>query len=310
MAVGRLPNLLVVGVPKAGTGSMFAYLSQHPDICASDEKEVGYFNHFNPARNPDGKPPPLESYARHFAHCTGQRYAMEATPSYSFQGKPVVDAVGELLDRPRIVLILRDPLRRLWSAYTFQRSLGNVPDIRSFGEYLDVCEQRRREGTDLVAHSAVQGLSIGLYADYVGVWLDAFGRDLKVVFAEDMARRPATVLTGLLDWLDLDAGIIAAMDLGARNVTQHPRSPRLARLVYTAKRRADRADLIPRGMRERVRRGYQRVNAGSLAEQLRPEDRSRAEDIYRASTAATAQLLRGHGYRELPEWLDVTPVTG
>ncbi len=303
MVTGRLPNLLVAGVPKAGTGSLFAYLGQHPDICPADEKEVGYFNHFNPARNPD-PPPPVESYMQHFAHCAGQRYAMEATPSYSYQGKPVVDAVREVLPQPRIIISLREPVNRLWSAYTFQRSLGNIADISSFSEYLDRCDQRRRDGSDLIPHSAMHGLSIGFYADYLGCWLDAFGEQLKVVFAEDMALRPATVLTGLFQWLDLDPDAARTIDLGARNVTRHPRSPRLARLVYSAKRKTDRINLLPEGMRERFRRGYLRMNAGSLAEQLDPAARARAETMYRASTTATSLMLREHGYTELPGWLD------
>src|SRR5680860_1846194 len=68
MASGRLPNLLVAGVPKAGTGSLFAYLSQHPDICRADEKEVGYWNYYNPRRH-SGAPPPLDDYRKHFAAC-------------------------------------------------------------------------------------------------------------------------------------------------------------------------------------------------------------------------------------------------
>lgn len=303
MATGRLPNLLVAGVPKAGTGSLFAYLAQHPDICASDEKEIGYFNYFNPARQSGRPPPPVESYTRHFAHCTGQRYAVEATPSYSFQGRPVVEAVQRMLTEPRVIITLRDPVRRLWSAYTFQRSLGNIPDIRSFADYLDVCEQRREEGSDLLPHSAVQGLSIGFYADYLDAWLTALGDDLRVVFAEHMAQRPKAVLTGLLEWLDLDTGAVSAMDLRVRNATRHPRSPRMARLAYSAKRRADRSNLIPGGTRTWVRRGYERVNAGSLIERLEPAEARRVEGMYRDSTAATAVLLREHGYTDLPGWL-------
>lgn len=304
MSSGRLPNLLIVGVPKAGTGSLFAYLAQHPDICRSDEKELGYFNYFNPARHPDQEPPPIDSYMQHFTQCTGQRYAMEATPSYSFQGEPVVAAIQRVLQQPRIVLSLRSPADRLWSAYTFQRSLGNISGIHSFEEYLTECERRRREGTDLLPHSAVQGLSIGFYAEYLGIWLEAFGGNLKVVFAEEMAGDPTTVVEELLRWLELDAEAVSAMDLGARNVTKHARSPRAARTVYTLKRRVDRANVLPPELRERFRRGYLRLNAGALSERPHPRTLQRAEAMYRDSTAATARMLLAHGYRGLPSWLN------
>src|SRR5206468_11965479 len=112
----RTPNLIVVGVPKAGTGSLFAYLSQHPDICPGDEKEIGYFNYFNPLRH-SGEPPPLKEYAKHFAGCGDQRYRFEATPTYSYGGTPVIEAMKRLLASPKIVLTLRNPVDRLWSAY-------------------------------------------------------------------------------------------------------------------------------------------------------------------------------------------------
>ncbi len=62
----RLPNLIIAGVGKAGTTSLFWYLSQHPGICASDVKEIQYFT---PLSEGDGVLPPLSEYARHFAAC-------------------------------------------------------------------------------------------------------------------------------------------------------------------------------------------------------------------------------------------------
>ena len=116
MRKGRIADLVIAGVPKAGTGSLFAYLAQHPDICASDEKETGYFNHYNPQRH-TGPVPPLEEYARHFAHWKGERYALEATPTYSYGGRPVISAIRSVLGQPKIIISLRDPAERLWSAY-------------------------------------------------------------------------------------------------------------------------------------------------------------------------------------------------
>jgi hypothetical protein len=41
--VTTLPNFFVVGVPKAGTTSLYHYLSQHPQIYMSPIKEPTYF---------------------------------------------------------------------------------------------------------------------------------------------------------------------------------------------------------------------------------------------------------------------------
>ena len=306
MGESRVANLVIVGVPKAGTGSLFAYLAQHPDVCGSDEKEIGYFNHYNPWRQQyKGTPPPLEEYARHWAHSTGEKYAIEATPTYSYGGEPVISAIRTVLGKPRIILILRDPVDRLWSAYTFQRQVGNNPGIGSFEQYLDVVEQRRRDGVALVPNDGLHGLEIGFYADYVGLWLDEFRDDMRVIFLEDMRADPRAVVHGLCDWLEIDTGVVSDLDVDARNVTRHPRSTRLAHVARTLKRRSERLNLLPSSAYGRARSAYYRLNSGRLDERLEPELRRRVEEIYRASNQTTAEILAAHGYRELPPWLRV-----
>jgi hypothetical protein len=302
MSSGRLPNLLVVGVPKAGTGSLFDYLSQHPQICGSDEKEVGYFNFFDPRRHP-GPPPPLDAYSRHFAHCADEAYAVEATPNYCYNGQPVIDAIRRTLPSVRIVLSLRNPVDRLWSAYTFQRELGNLSKVRSFEQYVDILEQRRREHTGPVPRGHLNGLHIGYYGDYVPLWLSAFGDDIRIVFAEDLFRDPMAVVVDLLRWLRLDTSALEGFDLAPRNRTQHPRSVRAARLAYSVKRAGERIGVLPSQVREPLRRLYVRANAGSPPERLSPEMRMRVTDLYRDSTDTTARALAAHGYRDLPAWL-------
>ena len=39
----KLPNFFLVGVPKSGTTSLYAYLGQHPQIYMSPTEEPGYF---------------------------------------------------------------------------------------------------------------------------------------------------------------------------------------------------------------------------------------------------------------------------
>ena len=304
MTEGRVANLVIVGVPKAGTGSLFAYLAQHPDVCGSDEKETGYFNQYNPWRH-TGPPAPIEEYARHWAHAAGERYAVEATPTYSYGGKPVVEALRSVLGRPKIILILRDPADRLWSAYTFQRSVGNNAGIDSFGEYLDTVEKRLRDGVPMVPKDGMHGLRIGFYADYVGEWLDEFGDDMRVVFTEDMRSDPRAVVEDLCVWLGIDTAPVAGLDLGARNVTRHPRSPRIAHAARRFKRRTQSLNLLPSSAYPRLREAYFRLNSGRLSERFDPDQRRRVEGLYRESNRATAELLAAHGYQELPAWLRV-----
>jgi hypothetical protein len=302
MSNGRLANLVIAGVPKAGTGSLFAYLAQHPDICASDVKEIGYFNRFHARWYPE-PPPPIEVYEQHFAHCSGERYALEATPNYSYIGRPVISAIRKVLGEPRIILILRDPVDRLWSGYTFQRAGGKNVEIGSFAQYLETVERLRRDGTDLVPGDGLHGLHIGFYADYVGDWLDEFGSDLRIVFTDDLHRDPRAVVEELCTWLGIETDVVASLDLGARNVTRHPRNARLAHLARTLKQRGEQLHLLPPSAYRKLRGAYFRLNAGTSSERLDPVLRRHVEDIYRESNRITAKTLAAHGYRQLPPWL-------
>lgn len=301
----RLPNLLVVGVPKAGTSSLYAYLAQHPDICPADEKEVGYFNHFNPRRH-TGPIPPLDTYRSHFSDWQDERYAFEATPTYSYGGRPVIEAVREVLGRPRIVLVLREPVSRLYSAYTFQRQLGHLSHLPTFEAYLAACRSRARDGSDLVPRDHLHGLYIGYYGDYVPLWLDAFGPDLRVLFTDDLHRDPVGVMAELFGWLGVDDQVADSTDLSPRNQTTHPRSLATAHAAYTLKRALERRGRLPEPVRRPLRRLYQRVNTGAPPARLGPELRGEVEALYRESNRVTAQALRAHGYADLPPWLSVT----
>jgi hypothetical protein len=304
MSSGRIADLVIAGVPKAATGSLFAYLAQHPDICASDLKETGYFNHYNPQRS-TGPVPPIETYARHFAHCRDERYALEATPTYSYGGRPVIQAIRRVLGTPKIIISLRDPADRLWSAYGFQRSVGNNLRIGSFEQYVEIVEQRYRDGVQPVPRDGLHGLRIGFYAEYLGDWFAEFGDDLRIVFVEHLRRDPRTEVAALCGWLGIDPGMAASLDVDPRKVTEHPRSTLLAAAARTLKRRS--AAVLSPAAQDRLHRAYLRMNSGGrLEEQFDPALRRHVEDLYQESNRVTAKLLTAHGYRDLPEWLTVS----
>jgi hypothetical protein len=165
------------------------------------------------------------------------------------------------------------------------------------------CEQRKRDGSDLVPRDHLHGLYIGYYADYVPLWLDAFGADLQVLFADDMVRDPYAVIGQVCRWLGIDDGVVPSLDLTPRNRTQHPRSIRLARAAYRVKRTADQRQLLPDPVREAVRRVYHRANAGRPPSGMTEEMRLHLQQLYAESNRDTARALRAHGYDALPSWL-------
>jgi hypothetical protein len=292
-------NLLLAGVPKAGTTSLFEYLGQHPDICASTYKGPGYFS---PLRR--GEPlPSLASYNENFAHCPGRKYSMEATPGYCYGGRRLVEGVKRTLDEPRIILSLRNPVDRLWSSYTWQRSRGNLPAIESFEQYISMCNQKRVKGEKQGPYFG--GVSISFYGEYVPDWFDVFGDDVKVIFSDDLFARPQAVVTELCGWLGIDDRVAASFDYGVRNKTAHARNERLSRRTHSLKRLGDGVLRHVPGVKRGLRKVYLRVNTrDELEEKLRPETRRELEAMFRESNAVVGEVLRSRGYARLPSWIE------
>ena len=80
-----LPNLIIAGVPKAGTTSLFLALASHADVCGSRIKETQYFRPLL-----DGcELPPIGEYEASFARCGAQRYRSKQ-PQSTFMGAPTL----------------------------------------------------------------------------------------------------------------------------------------------------------------------------------------------------------------------------
>ncbi|MFN2489097.1 MAG: sulfotransferase [Actinomycetota bacterium] len=297
--IGRLPNLLIAGAPKAGTTSLFGYLAQHPDICPASDKEIRYFK---PLRDEDGSLPSLDTYTKYFEHCRGERYAMEATPSYCYGGTRMLKAIRTTLDDPRVIISLRNPVDRLWSAYTFQRTKGHLKGLSSFEEYVSLCDEKYRAGDRFTPY--LEGLSIGFYADYLGGWFDLFEDDVRVIFTDELFAAPERVIRSLCEWLSIDAEAASSFDYEARNKTVHAKSLTISRVAQSVKKRSNNVMAGSPALRDGLRKAYVRLNTGELAEELRPQTRRLVDGIYSESNLALAEMLKARGYERLPQWLE------
>ena len=123
-----LPNLIIAGIRKGGTTSLSHYLGQHPDICSSELKKVGYFLPLKYGEPTES----LDSYAAHFDHCGSARYRMEATTGYFLGGASIACSMTELLPDARVLIVLREPVDALWSHYRFVRSHLRIPMTWTF----------------------------------------------------------------------------------------------------------------------------------------------------------------------------------
>lgn len=297
----RLPNLLVPGVGKSGTSSLFWYLSQHPDICPADKKEVNYFKTLRFGPEPAA---PIEQYASHFSHCAGERYRLDASQLYFDGGPRVRAAVKDHFPKPKVLPILRDPVDRLFSSYLSSKHLTTLPRSTSFGTFFDECRRLRSNDEDLLKENArYRALRTSYYIDHVCAWFEEFD-DVHIVFFEHMVEDPRGLMVEVCDWLGLDPRPVDRIDFTQRNKTVSHRSRRFYRFANAVNLRLDRGLRMGPRMKRALRRMYWTVNATEQAEQMTAADRARVEEFFAPSNAALREELRQRGYQRLPRWLD------
>lgn len=119
------PELFVIGAQKASTTTLAALFRQSPNVLPS-EKELHFFDSNLTFTKGGG----MQGYLSHFPDCRQdvRAVAMDATPLYLFKSKfsprAIKEAYGDKASRLKFLVILREPVERMQSAYYHGRRDG------------------------------------------------------------------------------------------------------------------------------------------------------------------------------------------
>ncbi len=295
-----LPNLIIAGVNKAGTTSLYAYLAQHPDIGASAIKETC---HFLPLRYGETMPG-LEAYRQQFTGVADKRVRFESTPGYFYGGRALIDGLHEALgDELRIVLIFREPVSRLVSFFNFKKSTLELPADLTLGDYVKRC--RAMDGSALRerGNNPWFGLEGGKYADYVMPWIEVFGDRMKVLFMDDLNSDPRGVLRGVFSFAGVDPEASERIVLTRENRGTDYRFAWMQRAALTLNRAGETFWRSHPKIKRSLRRMYYALNGRSFEAADDPATLEVLRKLYEPYNGRFAEQLRAAGYRSLPDWL-------
>jgi hypothetical protein len=297
---GALPNLVIVGVSKAGTTTLFDVLARHPQVCPSSTKETRYFQAIR-----YGEPlAPVDTYRAYFRACAGRPVVMECTPDYFYGGAATATAIRDVCDDPRVVVILREPVARVISFFRFLRARLQLPADMTLEDYVARCATVPDEAMNERANNVWTGVWGGHYERFLPAWLDEYGDRCRVEFFDDLVADPATLVGGLCDWLGIDPVELAESPVATRNATVAYRSPVVqraaARLAKAARPVLHR---YPR-LAARARAAYETVNERPDEPEPVP-DRLREDlrTLYAPGLLELRDQLTAAGVRRLPPWL-------
>lgn len=300
----NLPDFLIVGAAKSGTTSLYRYLRSHPGVFLPWQKEPRFFVSGAVAGFTDEDPrstwvkgdtvKDLEAYRALFdAAQPGQRIG-EASTAYLYYHAEAIPRIRALIPHASIIMILRNPVDRAFSAYT--QLLRDESEQRSFEASLELeAERVRQRWTNLYYY-----VDQGLYADQVAAYQARFER-VKVVLHDDLAMDSPGVVADLCRFLGVDPD--HRPDTGSRfNVSGVPRNRFLYR--FLARDNALKSALRPLVQRllpqQFTDRQVARLTAGLMSKpEMTAATRSALQERFKTDILRLQDLIG----RDLSGWL-------
>jgi hypothetical protein len=230
--VKTLPNFFIVGAARSGTTSLDRYLSQHPEIFITSRKDAHFFasEHF-PCTGPGDEVMKRKvmldkaEYAQLFAGVTGEKAVGESSAFYlCLPG--TAERIAQAVPDAKIIMMLRDPADRAYSAYMLLIRDGR--ETFSFEEGLSREEERKQQGFEPMWWYK----ELGLYYSQVKRYLEVFGTErVKVLLYEEFYADPGQALREIFAFLGVreDVNINTSVRYNAAGV---PKSRRLHTLLY------------------------------------------------------------------------------
>jgi len=246
----RKPNLFIVGAPKCGTTSLYAYLCEHPQIFMSPIKEPQFFA--EDRRGERRRIRKLENYLKCFAGAGDEPVVGEASTAY-FASPRAPFLIKEFAPDARIIIMLRSPVDKMYSRYGDARFTNQEPHP-AFSDAIDA--------------ELANGPSFGLgyinssrYAEHVETYFRVFGRErVHVILYEDFKDRTAQLYAEVLRFLGAQA--TTKSDFPILNASRRARSALLQEFVRCPPeplRRLARS-VLSQPARRRIRDWCSRIN--------------------------------------------------
>ena len=204
-----MPNFFVVGAARSGTSSLNRYLRQHPEIFIPPRKEVHFFAaQYFPCTGPgDGGMNRLvirdeDQYAKLFDGVTTEK-AIGETSAFYLCLPGTAERIAQAVPNARIIIILREPVARAYSAYMFLARDGR--EKLEFAEGLSREKERKQQGFEPMWWYK----ELSLYSSQVQHYLEVFGPErVKVLLYEEFYADPGQALRDVFAFLGVKEDVV------------------------------------------------------------------------------------------------------
>jgi hypothetical protein len=296
------PNFFIVGAQKSGTSGLSAWLARHPQVFMSFPKEPGYLAFLErgyPYTDGYGRrSPPSEyvvtdqsKYVGLFAAAKPLQTVRGEASTWYFHIPGVAERIRRFSEDARILVILRNPADRAYSAWCHARRDGLEP-CDHFAQALEM-EEARGEVEFLLRYRRM-----GMYSDSLAEYRAVFdSARLLVLFYEELLGEPTSLWRRLCSFLDIDeAGAVPKRR--RPNRSGQPRS-RLAQSILGSHRLKSVAlSILPDSAAFWIKEQLDEITLARFPA-MDQAIRDRLRDYYREDIERLASMTG----RDLSDWL-------
>jgi len=207
----NLPDFLIVGAAKSGTSSLHFYLSEHKQVIMPEKiKELNFwhtYGHHDKRAILDfypEMPRNIDDYVSFFKEKHHNELLGEISPSYIIYYEDTVNNLQSFYEEKakklKIVIILREPIDKIWSHYKFVKMYGLDPDNLSLKESILKEEERKKNNSLLPDLFYIDNTR---YYKQVKYYLDNF-EQVKILLYDELKKDTQSVLNEICDFLGIE----------------------------------------------------------------------------------------------------------
>jgi hypothetical protein len=300
----KLPNFLIVGAQKSGTTSLYNYLKQHYEVFMPERlKEPKFF--VSPIFKKINHNQPLwvnfmsntmfewQDYLELFEKVQKEKAIGESSVTYLYYYKTAIILIRKYLGNIKIIISLRNPVDRAFSAYLHLRR-DNRENI-SFKKTLKEEDRRKKNYPPLYHYT-----SIGFYYHQVKAYLDNFDQ-VKIYLFDDLKKDTLSLVKDMYGFLGVDTSFTP--DVSIRyNVSGIPKNKFIHKFlreqnILKSIVKSVVKTLVPYKERRKI---IEKIKMKNLQKpQMKPETREYLKNLYRKDILKLQDLIK----RDLSHWL-------
>ena len=291
--------LIISGVHKAGTTSLFNYLANHPEINASKKKEIHFFTPLRFSKPIDA----IEKYHAYFDDDKQTVFNMEASPSYLYGGRPIINEIQEHLGaNVKTILILRNPTDRFISFYNHGKYTLDLPKNLTLAKFIK--QSLTAVGKPLEDTKISRGIREGFYVDHLPDWINSFGKATKIIFFEDFKLNPKKTVEIICNWLAISNECYSEFDFSIENETANFQNKAIHQFSIAINKVFEQQFIKFPGIKRALRKWYKTLNTNKLKKDVSNENRALLDSIYSQKNSELREyLINNNLVDRLPNWL-------